>query len=1092
MLSRQSRTAALLLALAGTASFLQPAGVRADDTELFVSQRGDVGSAGRANILFLIDTSGSMRTLVSTQVPWDAAQTFAGCYRTDSIYYSTNGSRPACDSSQRFPKTVNRCAASRAQMSRLGYFSGGLLSWNDNARRWGDLNPGNPDRDVECESDRGIDGESAGGPAYAADGDEGPWSADPAQEPNWDSRYTIYDGNWLNWNANPPTVNRSRLEIVQDTVKQLASTLTRVNIGIMRFNRRDGGAVVQAVVPVEQNRAAIRDQVDNLAPEDSTPLSEALYEATRYFMGGPVDFGNVDPVRSVAAARQGNTTNGTDYRSPADDGCSRNFIILLTDGEPTQDDDGPARIKALPDFATVIGTTCDGNGQGECLDDLAAYLVQHDLDPDTDGLQNVVTHTIGFDLDLPLLASTAQRGGGEYHLADDTATLTAALSGIVLSIFDNAGVLASPAVPANAFSQTQSAGDVFVSVFQPDDRAHWPGNLKKYRLRNGLLVGQDNEPVLDETSGLFRPEAFSFWSSERDGERVERGGAASRLPEWTARSLYSDLSDNQDLTDAANRFATANTSRLTAGVLGVDADQRTDLIQWGLGRDLKDRDSDGDTAETRREMGDPLHVQPLQLTYGGTSNRPDSIVFVSTNDGYLHAIDGEDGSERWAFIPARLLSRLYALYRNEPVSAKSYGLDGEMQLHIRNDDGRPGISGSEQALLLFGMGRGGDGVFALDVTRRDSPRLLWQISAATTGYGDLGQTWSRPTVAKIKTGEGDRQVVVFGGGYDSGQDRSGYRTDSRGNAVYFADLLTGERVWSAGSTDGHNLQLEGMTHSIPAALRVVDLNGNGYADRMYVGDTGGRLWRFDIVSGASGDELVEGGVLASLGGAALGAGGPAGSVRRFFETPDVVPVTRGGQLIITVNVGSGHRGHPLETEVADAFFSVRDFRALGVVNRDDYSTPVTAGQLVDVTTDPDPNIPLSAAGWMLTLVQGDGEKVLAESLTIRGNVFFTSFEPGTRATACVTGLGVNRLYQVNIFDGSPLTNLDRLGTDDNLTVNDRFTVLTNPYVGLEPALLVERVDAESPASISVCVGADCRRQAIGTTGRTYWFEDQRR
>ena len=37
-----------------------------------------------------------------------------------------------------------------------------------------------------------------------------------------------------------------------------------------------------------------------------------------------------------------------------------------------------------------------------------------------------------------------------------------------------------------------------------------------------------------------------------------------------------------------------------------------------------------------------------------------------------------------------------------------------------------------------------------------------------------------------------------------------------------------------------------MTHSIPAGIRVLDIDQDGYADRMYVGDMGGRVWRFDI------------------------------------------------------------------------------------------------------------------------------------------------------------------------------------------------------------------------------------------------------
>ena len=37
-----------------------------------------------------------------------------------------------------------------------------------------------------------------------------------------------------------------------------------------------------------------------------------------------------------------------------------------------------------------------------------------------------------------------------------------------------------------------------------------------------------------------------------------------------------------------------------------------------------------------------------------------------------------------------------------------------------------------------------------------------------------------------------------------------------------------------------------MNFSIPAAPTVVDLNNDGYIDRVYIGDVGGQLWKFDV------------------------------------------------------------------------------------------------------------------------------------------------------------------------------------------------------------------------------------------------------
>lgn len=1082
--------------LLATAALLVLAGPsRADDAELFLSDPD--ASTARANVLFIIDTSGSMDTLVATQAPFDSTETFSGCYSSDALYFSTGGTPPACDSPDLLPKTVNRCAASRSPLAELGYYADKLLGWDASRERWDGLTPDRPDGEVECESDRGIDGDSSGAESFAANGTEGPWAAADATEPAWSTQYTVYDGNWLNWRSNPPTIEKSRLEIVKEAVTALLASLRDVNVGVMRFNRDEGGAVVAGMSDVGTSRDALTTIVNDLVAGGPTPLSETLYEAAQFFLGRNVDFGSSGSVLSVAGSRVGNDITSSSYRSPVTESCGKNFIILLTDGEPSSDDGGTSRILGLPDFATVVAPTCDGSGEGECLDDLAAYLLRRDLNDTLPGLQNVITHTIGFEVDFPLLVSTAARGGGEYHLADDTASLASALSGIVLSIFDNAGTFAAPAVPVNAFNRTQNLTDVFISVFQPTETARWIGNLKKYRLTNGVLVGQDGQPVIDPVSGLFARDAFSFWSAAPDGDRVSDGGAASRLPSAAARRIFTNLgSDDDDLSSTANRVR-ADSAGVLAELSSVPEGERADVINWALGRDVSDLDQDGDRTEPRRDMGDPFHVQPVTVLYSGTVDNPVASVFLATNDGFLHSIDAETGSESWAFIPRRLLNKLYPLFRNEAVATKTYGLDGEISLVVQNDDGRPGLSGGERAILLFGMGRGGEAVFALDVTNRNAPRLLWEKSSTDSAFADLGQTWSPPVAARVKIGGTLKDVAVFGGGYDPGQDNRTFREDTIGNAIYMVDLATGARLWSAGSDDAvgpHDLVLPGMRFSIPAPVRPLDLNADGLAERFYVGDMGGQLWRFDIVNGENAGTLVEGGILASLGGAA-GSSPPTADLRRFYEAPDVVQTLLDNKLLIAINIGSGYRGHPLDTNIDEAFFSIRDFDVFGVIDTDNYpSSPVSAAQLVDVTNDAEADVPFASAGWQLRLTLGAGEKALGESLTINNTTFFTSFTPGETVSECSGGAGINRLYAVSIFDARPRTNFDS-AVGEPLTVADR----NRPLATGIPVTDVNFYRTESGPTI--CAGTEClteeERAQLEASGaglggtpvkRTYWFQ----
>ena len=1062
----------------------------ADDSELFLSDRSV--TATDANVLFIIDTSGSMNTLVDTQAPFDPDTGFDGCYRSDAIYFTTTGTRPPCDSPDLLPKSVNYCANSMQPLAKVGYYADSLLGWDESRERWDTLNGERPDGALECVSDRGANGQGSGSERFAANGPDGPWASTDAQEPAWNNRYTIYDGNWLNWNTNPPTVQKTRLDIVKEAVNALTTSMRNVRVGVMRFNRDEGGRVVAALEDIETARNNVQNIVNDLTPSGQTPLSETLYEATQYFMGRSVDYGNVDADRSVAESRVGNDANGALYKSPLDEACSKNFIILLTDGEPAGDDGAVSKILALPGFAATVAADCDGSGGGRCLDDLAAYLASYDLSPTLPGIQTVTTHTIGFAADFPLLESTAARGGGEYHVADDTASLATALSGIVLSIFDNVGTFAAPTVPVNAFNRTENLNDVFLSVFKPSERTRWTGNLKKYRFTDGELVGQNGDTVIDPATGLFKRDAFSFWSDQPDGDRVGDGGAASQLPDSSQRRLFTNLTGN-NLSAASNRIRVDNIA-LLAALASVPAGEQRNLIEWTLGRDARDQDQDGNLAETRRDMGDALHVQPVTLLYRGTVEEPVGTVFLPTNDGFLHAFDSQTGVELWAFLPARLLGELYPLYLNEVAANKHYGLDGEISLVILNDDGQPGLNSDERAILLFGMGRGGDGVFAVDVTSRDAPRLLWQISSSTSGFADLGQTWSTPTAAKVRIGDAVTNVVVFGGGYDPGQDNRNYRTDTAGNAIYMVELLSGEYIWSAGHPDAvsdHRLKLENMQHSIPAPVRPLDLNGDGLADRMYVGDMGGRLWRFDIVNGQQPANLVEGGVLASLGGAAVAPDASAADLRRFYSAPDVVPATIDRKLVILINIGSGYRGHPLDTTISEQFFSIRDFSAYGVIKSADYpATPVSLNQLADISDDPSPVLPFSTAGWRLQLNQGAGEKVLGESLTLENTIFFASFTPGETATECSAGVGINRLYAISTFDGRPRTNFNESEVDGPLTVSDRFRELRSGI----PVTTINRIRSDS-GKTSICVGPECLNgDDLGLSRppirRTYWFQDE--
>ena len=168
------------------------------------------------------------------------------------------------------------------------------------------------------------------------------------------------------------------------------------------------------------------------------------------------------------------------------------------------------------------------------------------------------------------------------------------------------------------------------------------------------------------------------------------------------------------------------------------------MIRWARGQDILDDDGDGSTVDTRYVMGDPLHSQPAAVAYGSDPDDPEVVVYTATNDGYFHAVDGETGVELWSFIPKQFLPNLPELMLNGNSTYKQYGIDGDIVPVVADLDNNGLIDGDDFIYVIFGLRRGGTQYYALNVTDKDNPELLW-----TANYPEFGQSWSKPVVARV-------------------------------------------------------------------------------------------------------------------------------------------------------------------------------------------------------------------------------------------------------------------------------------------------------------------------------------------------------
>uniref|UniRef100_UPI003513FB5E PilC/PilY family type IV pilus protein n=1 Tax=Thalassolituus sp. TaxID=2030822 RepID=UPI003513FB5E len=337
--------------------------------------------------------------------------------------------------------------------------------------------------------------------------------------------------------------------------------------------------------------------------------------------------------------------------------------------------------------------------------------------------------------------------------------------------------------------------------------------------------------------------------------------------------------------------------------------------------------------------------------------------------------------------------------------------------------------------IFVGMRRGGHSYYALDVTDRHNPVLLWQkhgqyvdslanIPAVSAGYERMGQSWSALTPVRIRMGNTARVVLLAGGGYDPDED--GTTSDgpaSRfdhdiGNTIYMIDPNTGEVLW-----DAHDdADLTGsMTSSFPSDVVPVDRNADGFIDMFYATDVGGRVWRFDLdINATDMADFAKGGVIADLNDSTTSTGN-----RRFYNAPDISYITEAVDDYILISVGSGYRAHPLATTTTDYHYLIKDLNAK--VTPEDYIA-VTMSDLAEWGTEAALNSP---AGWYVPLTQAS-EKILSRSVTVKGSVFFSTYAPldATTVADCGGDVGTARLYIVNVYD--PLgENLKKTLKDDN-------------------------------------------------------------
>lgn len=1073
---------------------------QAADTDVYLNQSSTVFP----NVMFSLDTSGSMQYWYAAKyfavvhMPPDFSRwnNYSGPFDTSKFYLVNNGRIPNTASGLATAPLASlgdcnfatsplrddgftsiRAAAAFSSSADVGYPKN---RWVPASKTYFDFSNSNHLK-IECEDDSGNHGSaSGGGGAYTNSSSGSLYANNNSNEIDWDKYpyVTVYSGKYLNYKKNPPTkyyYAREELQnrVVRDAIKRTPDIMA----GLARMYGSTGGGIIRAAKnnSIRANQLELISALENTQYGGATPLATTLLEVMHYYHGLDLNrtsnytHGNPtspEPDYPALPSDPVAATNGT-YNSPIAFECQKNYVILVTDGEPSEDSwangDFTAANTNYPNYSAHTGVSaCAGN----CLEEIAGYMSKQDASPlannydlDGDGTadpQTIQVYPIGMENTQTLLDDAATAAGTQSYYSSGAEEFENAFVEIIATIKAAGGVSMITASSSNdRFSKTSNREFLYYGQFVPSSRFQWKGNLKKYRYaydENGVAYVTDsdtvNNPDITTDDGGSVSSAKSYWSTTADGNDALTGGVVDRLKARTAARLIRGITDAGDIDvsimTSSNVLSVGNSDLIAAmNVSDRSYSEKVNILNYVQGKDVHDEDEDGNTTEQRASIGGIVRSSPVAVQYGGTRAEPKVVIFTTTTDGVLHAFDDATGDELWAVVMPEAYSHFSEQHDNYFSPNPWWGIDGALASRVVDvdEDGVIEEGDNDKVYLYVSAGIESRRWMMLDVTRAmkgsDQVTLVRRAKYDTSNnaWDELGMAITEMVPLTYRLADDavgvKNRAMVYANGWDPEAEYS-YEPSSMGRGISLYDASTGAPLWQMSKTHGNS----GMDYAFATQPTTVDLNGDGYTDLIYAIDVNAQIWRFNVKNGASNTaSLISGGKLATLGS------NSNGERRRAYKRIDAYAA---GEGLVMLAVGTGDRMNPLSETDKDRLYVIHDRSAStgsnpsSVINNNDLydATENHIGQGSEAQSEVATTALGSKSGWYIKLPSG--QKAISAPLISSGIVNFPVYQiGGTAANACEdnsTGSGL--LYRMNILDATPVSNYDGEGGED-LTKNDR-------------------------------------------------------